>query len=57
MKRMFQFGIVIAMLLGMIGFAMPAYASTPQHYTVLVGAENTGADSIMDYFPHTVDST
>lgn len=55
MKRMFQFGIVIAMLLGMIGFAMPAYASTPQHYTVLVGAENTGTGiSIMDYFPHTV---
>lgn len=55
MKRVFQIGVVLAMLIGMVGIALPAYASTPQHYTVLVGSENvsTGA-SIASFFPHTV---
>jgi plastocyanin len=55
MKKMFQFGVVIAMLLGMVGFALPAYASTPQHFTVLVGSENASTGiSIMSFFPRTV---
>ncbi|HSB67366.1 MAG TPA: hypothetical protein VLD65_12375 [Anaerolineales bacterium] len=55
MKKLFQIGMVFALLVGMAGFALPAYASTPQHFTVLVGSENVGTGvSIMAFFPHTV---
>jgi plastocyanin len=55
MKKWFQIGVVLSMLMGMIGFALPVYASTPQHYTVMVGAENVGTGiSIMAFFPHVV---
>lgn len=55
MKRILQFGMLIALLLGMAGYALPAYASTPQNYTVLVGSEKVSKGiSIMQYFPHTV---
>jgi plastocyanin len=47
-----HFGLVIALLLGMVGYAMPAFASTAQNYTVLVGSENTSIGvSIMSFFP------
>ena len=55
MKRILQLGLVFAMLLGMAGYALPAFASTPQNFTVLVGAENVSKGiSIMQYFPQTV---
>jgi len=55
MKKLFQFGVVIAMLLGMVGFALPAYAATPQQYTVLVGSENiSNGVSISSFFPSMV---
>ncbi len=55
MKRILQLGLVFGMLLGIVGYALPAFASTPQNYTVLVGAENTSTGvSIMSYFPSTV---
>jgi plastocyanin len=55
MKKLFQIGVLLAMIMGMAGVTMPAYARAPQHYTVIVGAENTSTGaSIMAYFPHTV---
>jgi len=55
MKRILQLGVIFAMLLGMVGVALPASASTPQNYTVLVGSEkiSTGV-SLMSFFPSTV---
>ncbi len=54
-KKLFQFALVVAMVLGVVGVAMPAYASTPQQYTVLVGADNTTSGvTLMSYFPGTV---
>ena len=55
MKRFLHFGLLLAMLLGMVSYAIPASASTPQQYFVLVGSENTSKGvSIMSFFPHTV---
>ena len=55
MKRILQLGLVFAMFLGMAGYVLPASASTPQNYQVLVGSENVSMGiSIMQYFPHTV---
>ena len=31
MKKIFQLGLMLTMLLGMVGYALPAYASTPQN--------------------------
>ncbi len=55
MKKLFHFGMLLVLFLGIIGYAMPVAASTPQSYNVLVGSENTSMGaSIMSYFPHTV---
>ena len=55
MKKLFHIGMTLSLLLGMLSFALPAYASTSQSYTVLVGAENTSMGvSLMDYFPHII---
>ncbi len=56
MKRIFHLGMVFALFLGMLGFALPAYASTPQNYTVLVGSDNvSNGVSISSFFPNTVN--
>jgi plastocyanin len=55
MKKRFQLVIVLAMIMGMLGIALPAYASTPQTYTVLVGSDNvSNGVSISSFFPDTV---
>lgn len=55
MKRILHIGLMLSLLFGMLSYAVPTFASTPQNYTVLVGSENisTGV-SLMAYFPHTV---
>ncbi len=55
MKRIYHLGILLAMLMGMFGFVLPAAASTPQHYTVLVGSDNvSNGVSISLFFPNIV---
>jgi len=55
MKKVINIGFLLALLLGMVGYAIPAYASTPQNYNVLIGAENTSKGvTISSFFPHTV---
>jgi plastocyanin len=63
MKKILQFGLSLALLLGMVGYAIPVSASTgpnfiassKQSYTVLVGSENTAMGvSIMSFFPQDV---
>jgi plastocyanin len=55
MKKLFHFGMVLALLIGMAAYALPVSASTPQSYTVIVGSEDVGRGvSLMAYFPHTV---
>jgi plastocyanin len=55
MKKIFNIGLLLTMLLGMFSFALPVFASTPQNFTVLVGAENTATGvSLMSFFPQTV---
>ncbi len=55
MKKVLHIGVLLTLLMGMFSFALPAYASTSQNYTVLVGAENTSMGvSLMDYFPHVI---
>ncbi len=52
MKKLLNMGVLLALILGMVGYALPAYASTPQSYSVLVGAENTSKGiSIGSFFP------
>lgn len=48
-------GILFLLVLSMLGLASPAFASSPQNYTVLVGSENTTKGvSLMSFFPATV---
>jgi plastocyanin len=55
MNKALRFGIVLALILGMVGFTLPALASTPHSYRVIVGSENLGMGvSIMAYFPSTL---
>src|SRR5512139_2926265 len=55
MKKFLHLGLLLTMFLSIVSFASPAFASTPQNYTVLVGSENTTAGvSIMSFFPQTV---
>jgi plastocyanin len=59
MKKIINWGLLLTLVLSMLSFAAPAFASTPaltsQNYTVLVGAENTSAGvSLMSFFPATV---
>ncbi len=55
MRRIYRLGIVLAILAGMLGYALPAAASTPQNYTVLVGSENVSTGvSISSFFPNIV---
>ncbi len=55
MKKLVYLGMALALILGMAGSAVPAFASTPQNYTVLIGAENVSMGvSIGQFFPHTV---
>ncbi len=55
MKRLMQIGMLLALLLGMVGAVIPASASSPQNYIVLVGSENLETHvSIMSYFPGTI---
>src|SRR5512141_1603720 len=55
MKKILHVGLLLTLFLGMFSFAIPAYASTPNNYTVLVGTENTTLGvSVMSYFPGTV---
>ncbi len=56
MRRILHIGMLLALFLGMAGYAIPAYASTPHSYTVLVGSENVSQGvSISSYFPQTVE--
>ncbi|MGE5123859.1 MAG: plastocyanin/azurin family copper-binding protein [Acidobacteriaceae bacterium] len=55
MKKVFNVGLLLVLVLGMVGIAMPASASTPQTDTILVGAENVSKGvTISSFFPHTV---
>ncbi len=55
MSRLLRIGMVLAMLLGMAGYALPAAAAASQSFTVWVGSENTSLGvSLMSYFPHTI---
>jgi len=55
MKKIFNIGLLLALLLGVFSFALPVSASTPQSFTVLVGAEDTTIGvSLMTFFPQTV---
>ena len=55
MKKLFQFGVLLVLIMGMAGISMPAYASTPQQYTVLVGSDNvSNGVTISSFFPTTV---
>jgi plastocyanin len=55
MKRIVRFGMLLAIFFGMVGFALPAAASTPNNYIVTVGSENVSLGvSLMAYFPSTV---
>lgn len=55
MKRIYHIGLLLSLLLAMVSYTIPAAASTPQNYTVLVSSENVRMGlSIMAYFPQTV---
>lgn len=63
MRRVMRIGLFLALLIGMVGYAIPAYAATgqimiassAQHDTVLVGSENTAMGvSIMSFFPQDI---
>jgi plastocyanin len=63
MKRILQLGLSLALILGMIGYALPVSASTAQNlisgamqnYSVLVGSDNSSMGvSIMAYFPQSI---
>jgi plastocyanin len=55
MRKSINLGLLLILLLGIFNFAIPAYASTPQNYEVLVGSEDTSSGvSLMSYFPQTV---
>jgi plastocyanin len=59
MKKIINWGLLLTLVLSMLSFTAPAFASTAaltsKNYTVLVGAENTNKGvSIMSFFPATV---
>jgi plastocyanin len=63
MRRIMQMGLFLALLIGMVGYAIPAYANpapisiagSGHNDTVLVGSENTALGiSIMSFFPQNV---
>lgn len=55
MKKIIHWGLLLTLVFGILSLASPALASTPQHYTVLVGSENTKTGvSLMSYFPQVV---
>ena len=55
MKKIFNIGLLLALVLGAFSFALPVSASTSRNLTVLVGAEDmTTGVSLMTFFPQTV---